>query len=281
MDGAPAGTNGERLRVPLSAYAIVALFMVVLLTVSALTVQHDAGPKLEAWKPFAWEYTSAVMILVFMPAVAFVTVRTPVGRGRWLRFAIVHLLCSIVFCAVVVSGFVLLRKLIFAALGRHYIFGPPSELIYEYRKIALAYGGMAFVFYLSARLHHAASGPSEIQPLAAAQFGAEATFDIRDGAKLIRVAVSDILSVRSAGNYVEFHLADGRRPLMRSTLSRVAAELEPHGFLRTHRSWVINPGRLRALEPEGSGDWRILLEGGMEAPLSRRYTQALEALRGA
>jgi DNA-binding LytR/AlgR family response regulator len=67
--------------------------------------------------------------------------------------------------------------------------------------------------------------------------------------------------------------------MMRSTLVSQEAELKPHGFLRTHRSWIVNPRRLRALEPEGSGDWRVLLEGGAEAPLSRRYSNALEALR--
>jgi hypothetical protein len=265
-DGAPTGANGAPLRVPKYAYAGAALFIVVLLTVSALTVQHDAGPALEAWKPFVSEYTAAVMILAAMPAVAFVTVRTAAGRGKWLRFAIVHLLGSVVFCAAVVGGFVLLRKLIFAAMGRAYVFGGLGQLIYEYRKIALAYCGMVVVFYLSARLRSVASRPADASQLGATQLGAEATFDIRDGAKLIRVAVGEILSVRSAGNYVEFHLADGRRPLMRSTLSNLETALRPQGFLRTHRSWVINPLHLRALEPEGSGDWRILLEGGAEAP---------------
>ena len=280
-DGAAAGTNGAPLKVPLFAFASMALFIVVLLTVSALTAQHDAGPKLETWRPFVAEYTAAVMILAAMPAVAFLTVRTPTGRGQWLRFALVHLLGSVAFCAVVVGGFVVLRKLIYAMMGRHYVFSASSELVYEYRKVALAYAGMVFVFHLSARLRGAASAPPEAPSPGAFQPPAEACFDIRDGVKLIRVAVSEILSVRSAGNYVEFYLADGRRPLMRSTLSGIEAELGSHGFLRTHRSWVVNPRRLRALEPEGSGDWRILLEGGTEAPLSRRYPQALEALRGA
>jgi DNA-binding LytR/AlgR family response regulator len=106
-----------------------------------------------------------------------------------------------------------------------------------------------------------------------------ASFDIRDGARLVRVPVSEILAVRSAGNYAEFLLADGRRPLMRSSLGALETGMAEHGFLRTHRSWLVNPSRVTGLRPEGSGDYAIEL-GAVEAPLSRRFPQALSTLRG-
>jgi hypothetical protein len=84
----------------------------------------------------------------------------------------------------------------------------------------------------------------------------------------------------AAGNYVEFHMVDGRRPLMRTTLASVEAELAPHGFVRTHRSWLVNAACVRELKAEGgSGDHRLELEGRVEAPLSRRFPQALDRLR--
>jgi DNA-binding LytR/AlgR family response regulator len=52
-----------------------------------------------------------------------------------------------------------------------------------------------------------------------------------------------------------------------------------HGFVRTHRSWLVNPARVTGLRPEGSGDYAVEL-GAVEAPLSRRFPQALAALRG-
>jgi DNA-binding LytR/AlgR family response regulator len=84
--------------------------------------------------------------------------------------------------------------------------------------------------------------------------------------------------VTSAGNYVEFVLADGRRLLMRSPLSALEEELQPRGFLRTHRSWIVNASRMTALKPEGSGDYTVELEG-VHAPLSRRFPEALAKLR--
>jgi DNA-binding LytR/AlgR family response regulator len=74
-------------------------------------------------------------------------------------------------------------------------------------------------------------------------------------------------------------LSDGRRLLMRSPLSAVEAELAPRGFIRTHRSWLINPRRMTALRPEGSGDYCIEL-GSLSVPLSRRFPEALARLRG-
>ena len=77
---------------------------------------------------------------------------------------------------------------------------------------------------------------------------------------------------------VEFVLRDGRRLLMRSPLSALENELGPRGFLRTHRSWLINASKMTALKPEGSGDFTVELEG-ISAPLSRRFPMALEVLR--
>lgn len=278
--GSAAVTNGERLRIPSLAYAGVALFVLALTTVNALSDLHDIGPRIAAWKPFVWEYSAAAMVLALLPAIALLTVRTPIGRGRWLRFVLVHLLGTVGFCLVLVGGFIVLRKLVYAALGERYVFGSLSDWIYEYRKDVLIYFAMVAVFVLSARLGaRAESAAAPAEPLLAPPAEPDPVFDVRDGARLIRTPVKEIVSARSAGNYVEVHLADGRRPLMRATLATVEAALAPHGFVRTHRSWLVNAKRVRALTPEGSGDWSVELEGGGPAPVSRRFPQALEALR--
>src|SRR6202023_329638 len=109
--------------------------------------------------------------------------------------------------------------------------------------------------------------------------GQTLTFDIRDGAKLTRVRLEEVLAIASAGNYVEFVLRDGRRLLMRSPLSALEDALSPRGFLRTHRSWLVNASQMTALKPEGSGDYTVEL-GALTAPLSRRFPTALAKLRG-
>jgi DNA-binding LytR/AlgR family response regulator len=117
-------------------------------------------------------------------------------------------------------------------------------------------------------------GPAQL-PAAAAE-----PVVIDEGQRLLRVAPAEILGARSAGNYVEFLLADGRRPLMRTTLSGVDETLAPRGFVRTHRSWLVNPAHVAQIEAEGSGDFGLTLGDGTHVPLSRRYRQAMESLRG-
>jgi DNA-binding LytR/AlgR family response regulator len=67
--------------------------------------------------------------------------------------------------------------------------------------------------------------------------------------------------------------------LIRETLAKVEADLAAAGFLRTHRSWLVNPAHVRAVTPAAAGDFKLELDGGLTAPLSRRFPAALESLR--
>jgi len=110
--------------------------------------------------------------------------------------------------------------------------------------------------------------------------GVPAMFTIRDGTRIARVPVADILAVASAGNYVEFVLRDGRKLLMRSPLSAMEDELGSKGFVRVHRSWLVNAMQMTGLTPDGSGDYTVEL-GTLSVPLSRRFPEALAKLRAA
>jgi hypothetical protein len=222
-------------------------------------------------EPYVWEYTSAVVSIALVPLVAWLLKLAPPVRGRWLRFFAVHLPATGVYSLIHVLGFHGLRRLVYFAAGARY--DAPLDLGYEYPKDARTYLFAVALIWAGGVL------ASMWERADAARAGRGPVFNIRDGAKLIRTPVTEIVAPRSAGNYVEFHLADGRRPLMRATLAGVEEQLKPHGFLRTHRSWLVNPLRVRGMTAEGSGDWRIELDGGAEAPLSRRFPQALSALR--
>lgn len=270
-------TGGASKRFPWRAWAGLCMFTAAICTVNAISIVDDIGPRMEPWKPFVWEWSSAIMTIGYLPLVSWLSRWAPPGRGRWARFALTHLAGSAAYCLVHVGGFVVLRKLAYANIGQMYDFGSWDRLFYEYRKDILTYAASLAAFLLADRLGRPVVS---VEPLAAASGEPEAQFDIRDGARLIRVAVRQIVAVRGAGNYVEVQLADGRRPLMRATLSALEAELADHGFVRAHRSWLVNPACVRGLTPEGSGDYRVDLEGGAWAPVSRRFPEALQVLRG-
>jgi DNA-binding LytR/AlgR family response regulator len=272
-NGAAPGISGARLR-GWAWLAVVGLLALVIF-VNVMTQLDDArgrGVSMPLSLPLTLEITSAIAALIASVAVSVAVRLAPPGRGPLWRTGVVHLAGSLVYSSAHVALMTLLRTVAFSAVGRPYLW-TPAELPYEYRKDILTYVLMAGIFWMLTRMgpEPAAAEPREVVP---------ATFDIRDGAVILRIPVPEILAARAAGNYVEFALDDGRRPLMRASMTQIETALAPHGFVRTHRSWLINAERVRALSAAGSGDFRLDLGCGLSAPLSRRYPAALARLRG-
>lgn len=254
------------------AFLTIAAFVALVDTFNVFTAIHDAGEhgqRLPAWEPAVWEGTSGLATLLTC-GVIYAAVRiAPPARAHWPKFLIVHALASLIFSALHVLLMNAMRVAIYAAAGHHYPFGE-SGFIYEYRKDLVAYIAWASVFWFFTRPRaEPAVRAVEDRPMVG----------IQDGKRLIRVAVEDIVAVKAAGNYVEFLLVDGRRPLARKSLRQALDQLGEHGFAQTHRSWLVNAHRVREIRSVGAGDFRVELDGGAEAPLSRRFREALVRLK--
>jgi len=270
ISGDAIGTSGCLRRTLIYSYGVSLTLVALIVTLNTLTVVHDM-PHLGWLEPIIWEGSSWISFALVFPLlwIAY-RLAPPNVRPRWWLF--LHIPGAILWSFAHVMGFVALRKLAYWLLDSHYVFGHFwPNLLYELRKDAFGY-----VMFLA--------GCALIERLLRQQQlihtpGQSLTFDIRDGARLTRVRLSEILAITSAGNYVEFALADGRRLLMRSPLSALENDLEGRGFVRTHRSWLVNAARVTGLKPEGSGDYEISL-GALEVPLSRRFKAALTKLRG-
>jgi DNA-binding LytR/AlgR family response regulator len=89
---------------------------------------------------------------------------------------------------------------------------------------------------------------------------------------------SDLRLVRSAGNYCELH-ANGRTHLVRTTLKDLESQLEARGFLRVHRTAMVNLGSVAAIAPApGTKRLQIELEGGGRVPVGRAYVARVRSL---
>jgi hypothetical protein len=268
--GNPLGTNGVARRTLLYCYAIAIVVVGAVSAINVITTHHEA-PQFGLAAPIIWEGTSWLTFNLFL-WIGWIAYRLAplASRPRWRL--IVHVPAALLFSLAHVGGFVAMRQLIYALGGGRYDFGPfLPHFSYEFAKDAFGY---ALIIASFALVEHLLRQQSLIEAP-----GQTLTFDIRDGSRLTRVRLDQVLAIASAGNYVEFVLSDGRKLLMRSPLSALESELRPRGFLRTHRSWLVNAGRMTALKPEGSGDYTIEL-GSVAAPLSRRFPEALARLRG-
>ena len=269
ISGDAIGTGGCLRRTLIYSYGVSLTLVGLIVTLNVLTVVHGM-PQLGWLEPIIWEGSSWLSFAIVFPLlwIAY-RLAPPNVRPRW--WLAIHIPGAIIWSFAHVMGFLALRKLAYWALGSDYDFGDFwPNVLYELRKDSFGYvmfiAGCALIERLL-RQQQLIQTP-----------GQSLTFDIRDGAKLTRVRLSDILAITSAGNYVEFALQDGRRLLMRSPLSALESDLEGRGFVRTHRSWLVNSARVTALKPEGSGDYEISL-GRLDVPLSRRFKAALSKLR--
>ena len=257
------------------AYTIIAVATLILNTVNVLSYLDERSWQnrpIDWWQPALWEASSGIVFLAIAWVPMLAIRRFPLNVRSWPRNLAILAAITIPFSLVHVGLMVAIRHAVYALVDETYDFGMGwNTLLYEYRKDVLSYASFTAIFWLTYHLLGSSGGASP-EP-------ARDHVVIDEGQRIIRVPPREVLGVRSCGNYVEFLLADGRRPLMRATLGGLEAGLGDLGFVRTHRSWLVNAAHVVEIEAEGSGDYGLKLGDGTQVPLSRRYRQALEALR--
>jgi hypothetical protein len=80
--------------------------------------------------------------------------------------------------------------------------------------------------------------------------------------------------VSAADNYVELHIA-GRVTMRRMTLAEAEQALAGRGFVRIHRRYLVNRGRIAAVR--GNGEKVVRLADGAELPVGKRFATNLLA----
>lgn len=265
-NGARTGVNGFR-----QAMLVIACLLTLAYFVNVTTSLDDVrnrGATMPVWRPLTTEASSNVVLLLLAPFI-YLAVRRARRLSLWRRIALLAA-GSIPFSlshVVLMTG---ARMAIFAAAGQTYVYSQ-GIILYEFRKDVLTYVLLAGTFWLLTKPETLASHPEAAN--------APDTFDIQEGATLMRTPIADILAVRAADNYVEFMLMDGRRPLMRASLTNVEERLSAAGIVRTHRSWLANTRHVRSITPAGSGDSRLDLGQNVIVPLLRRYPAVLTSLK--
>jgi two-component system, LytTR family, response regulator len=97
--------------------------------------------------------------------------------------------------------------------------------------------------------------------------------------RVMIVNVAEIDWVESDGDYVSVHVG-AKSWLLRETIAAAEARLALSGFVRIHRSTLVNISRVRELLPLSKGEFTVVLLDGTELKLSRNYRFALERLLG-
>jgi DNA-binding LytR/AlgR family response regulator len=94
---------------------------------------------------------------------------------------------------------------------------------------------------------------------------------------ILLLNLADILAVQAEGNYVSLQ----HRPnpyLVHESLSSIAEKLKPYGFIRIHRSVVVNISAVAEIQPLPTGEYRLRIRGGKEYLVTRTYKHNLRDL---
>ncbi|MCX7041536.1 MAG: LytTR family DNA-binding domain-containing protein [Gammaproteobacteria bacterium] len=232
------------------------------------------------WEPVVWEWSSNLVLLLMVPAVIAFERRFPIHFGTLRRSLPWHIPAAVVFSVVHVVAMVGLRKLAYAAMGGEYNFGPwPRELGYEFLKDSQAYAGILITVGLyrllllrlqgEARLLDVPDEGPPVEPVERPD-----RFLVRKLGKEFLVAANDIEWLQASGNYVNLRVRGHDYPL-RITMAAIEPRLDPARFIRVHRSYMVNLDQVAEIQPQESGDARLVMRDGSPVPCSRRYRSAL------
>ncbi len=92
--------------------------------------------------------------------------------------------------------------------------------------------------------------------------------------RILFLPVSDIRWIGAEGNYVRLSTATESH-LLRETMARLEERLDPSGFLRVHRSFIVNLKYVKEVRREPNGDSVVIMDSGHKVALGRSYRSLL------
>jgi DNA-binding LytR/AlgR family response regulator len=102
------------------------------------------------------------------------------------------------------------------------------------------------------------------------RIAAESTYGVKSGRSVEKVMIREIRYLEKQGNYVIFHTAAGEIR-ERTTIDEKEKELAPHGFIRCHIGYLVNPLYIR--EVSGS---EVILSDGVALPLTKKLSKSVK-----
>lgn len=92
--------------------------------------------------------------------------------------------------------------------------------------------------------------------------------------RALMVPVENIQWIESAANYVRVYHGNTSH-LIRETMGRLEAKLDPDTFIRIHRSTILNLNYLKEFQPMFKGEYVAILHNGQRLKMSRSCRERL------
>jgi two-component system LytT family response regulator len=100
---------------------------------------------------------------------------------------------------------------------------------------------------------------------------------LKAGGRVVFVDSAELVTAEAHGNYVLMQQTSGSY-LLRETIGGVAEKLKAHGFVRIHRSVLVNSAFVASIEPDAGGEYLLRMKTGKEYNVTRTYKSNLKDL---
>jgi DNA-binding LytR/AlgR family response regulator len=95
--------------------------------------------------------------------------------------------------------------------------------------------------------------------------------------RILFMNLADVVSVQANGKCVYLQ-RKASSYLLRESISDMAEKLESHGFIRIHRSVLVNSSFVEEMRPLSTGEYSLRVDGGKEYTVTRTYKKNLKYL---
>jgi two-component system LytT family response regulator len=102
---------------------------------------------------------------------------------------------------------------------------------------------------------------------------------IKANGRILFLDPGDVTTVHAEGNYVLLE-RDGGSYLLRESISVMAEKLKPYGFIRIHRSVLINASFVDEIQLWPTGEYGLRLRSGKEYTVTRNFKRNLRDIAG-
>lgn len=119
------------------------------------------------------------------------------------------------------------------------------------------------------------AGLMQVLPQVQSLLAKAAKMAIKVEGRILFIDPTEVVAVEAQGNYVLLQRASGSY-LLRGLISALAEKLKPYGFLRIHRSVIVNSACVQEIHPCDTGEYLLRTRGGKEYPVSRTYKSNLK-----
>jgi two-component system LytT family response regulator len=100
---------------------------------------------------------------------------------------------------------------------------------------------------------------------------------IKDKGRIVFADTTELVSAEAHGNYVLLQQKTGTY-LLRETISSIAEKLKPYGFIRIHRSVLVNIAFVDTIQPGVGSEYILRTKTGKEYHVTRTYRDNLSDL---